>query len=140
METDTFGADPSQPQQPLALDAEAISITQRLARWLKISGSIQLAFAAMALAILGMSSVCALTVASPGQMLAVVIPLALVATFLLQGLRMQAAGEQFENLANELHADYLELAFGRLRTVFVIELVIASLWLARLLFNLAEVG
>lgn len=133
MQSDSFEASAG---QPLALDPEAVSITTRLARWLKITGSIQLAFAGLALAVIGMSTACGMLSGDLLAMLGLAVPIAIAATFLLQALRIQAAGEQFDNLANELHVDYLELAFGRLRTVFAVELVIASLWLLRLLLNL----
>jgi hypothetical protein len=50
--------------------------------------------------------------------------------WLLQGLRTQAAGEQLKNLAEAHDIDYLELAFTRLRIVFIIDIIIAILRLA----------
>ena len=97
-------------------------------------GTIQLAFSGMALLILMMSFGCG---ALAGPMLGGVvlltaaIPVAVAAVFLLQGLRLQAAGEQFKNLADEHDVDYLELAFGRLKTVYIIDIIIGALLLLR---------
>jgi hypothetical protein len=47
--------------------------------------------------------------------------------WLLQGLRTQAAGEQLNHLAEGHDVDYLELVFVRLRTVFIIDIIVAVL-------------
>jgi hypothetical protein len=111
----------------LPFDETEMNAVQRLGRWMRIVGTIQLALAGMALVIYGSLVACG-TLAGGGMNLAVVVVLAIVAAYLLQALRIQAAGEQLKNLADEGDIDYLELAFGRLRTVYIIDIVLAILF------------
>ncbi|MFO7564051.1 MAG: hypothetical protein R6X02_15500 [Enhygromyxa sp.] len=126
-------------EQTLGLDHETLGVADKLGRWLRITGSIQLALAGLAILFFGLSAACGLTtMLSLGLVAALLmlIPLLIIGGYLLQGLRIQAAGEQFANLVDEQHPDYLELAFGRLHTVFVIELVIGGFWLLESLLEL----
>jgi hypothetical protein len=109
----------------LPLDDSEAQAVQRLGKWMRIVGTIQLAMAGMLLLLLGLGMACGAVL---GDMsLAAVFMLGLVAAFLLQALRIQAAGEQFKNLADERDADYLELAFDRLKTVYIVDVVIVVL-------------
>ncbi len=127
--TDPFGSTPAK----LPLDLEGQAVVHKLARWLRISGALQLAVAGVFLVLLMMTVGCGLVLGGPGfgfvAMLVTVIPLVVVAAYLLQGLRTQAAGEQFNNLAGEGDLDYLELGFARLKVVFIIDLIIGVLML-----------
>ena len=112
----------------LPLDEQEGNAVQRLGRWMRVVGTIQLALSGMALLIFGLIFSCGFLDGGMGA--AMIIPavmLAMVAVLLLQGLRIQAAGEQFKNLADERDLDYLEIAFARLKTVFVIDVVIGAL-------------
>ncbi len=123
-------ASPSAPKVPL--DESAAEAVQRLGRWMRVVGTIQLAFAGLVLIMLMMTFVCgfALAMSAGGIVLLVtLIYLVAVSVFLLQSLRIQAAGEQFKNLAEEHDVDYLELAFVRLKTVYIIDIVIGVLML-----------
>jgi hypothetical protein len=126
--------DVSLPNPKVPLDMPAADAVQRLGKWIRVVGTIQLAFSGMALLLLMLSFGCG-ALAGPAMgaavLLAAVIPVAIAAVFLLQGLRLQAAGEQFKNLADEHDLDYLELAFTRLKTVYVIDIIIGALMLMR---------
>ncbi|HVI03084.1 MAG TPA: hypothetical protein VM869_30520 [Enhygromyxa sp.] len=114
------------PKLPLT-DLEANAI-QRLGRWMRVVGTIQLALSGMALLLLLLAFSCGFVAGDMGAaMLVPVVLLAMVSVALMQGLRIQAAGEQFKNLAEEREIDYLEIAFTRLKTVFVVDVVIGVL-------------
>lgn len=121
-EFDTTGA-----KLPLS-EPEANAI-QRLGRWMRVVGTIQLALSGMGLLMLLLAFSCGFLAGDMGggALLVPVVVLAMVSVALLQGLRIQAAGEQFKNLAEERDIDYLEIAFTRLKTVFVIDVVIGVL-------------
>jgi hypothetical protein len=112
----------------LPLDDREVEAVQRLGRWMRVVGTIQLAISGMFLLFFLLTSACGF-VAGGGAlaMLIMAIPLAMASVALLQGLRIQSAGEQFKNLAEERDIDYLEIAFTRLKTVFVIDVVIGVL-------------
>jgi hypothetical protein len=115
----------------LPLDHDGSDAITRLARWMRIVGTIQIALAGMclllwsALALIGGAML-----GGAVGMLVALIPIIGFGVWLLQGLRTQAAGEQLKNLAEAHDIDYLELAFTRLRTVFIIDIIIAVLRLA----------
>jgi fatty acid desaturase len=117
------------PRLPLDQDgADAIS---RLARWMRIVGTIQMAFAGMCLLVFSLLALVGGAMLGGGMgMLLALIPIIGFGVWLLQGLRTQAAGEQLKNLAESHEIDYLELAFTRLRVVFIIDIIIAVLRLA----------
>ena len=119
--------DVSSGRATLPFDESEMNAVQRLGRWMRIVGTIQLALAGMALVIYGSLVACG-SLAGGGMDLAVVVVLAIVAAYLLQALRIQAAGEQLKTLADEGDVDYLELAFGRLKTVYIIDIVLAILF------------
>jgi hypothetical protein len=119
--------DVSTPGQRLPLTELQANAVQRLGRWMRVVGTIQLALSGMALLILMLGFSCGLVAGGGAALIAPVILIAMVAVALLQGLRIQAAGEQFKNLAEEREVDYLEIAFTRLKTVFVIDTVIGTL-------------
>jgi len=121
----------SGPKLPLD-DLEANAV-QRLGRWMRVVGTIQLAFSGLLLVIFGLSAACGALIGG-GLGLFALLFVAGVAVWLLQALRIQAAGEQFKNLADERDADYVELAFARLKTVYIIDVVIG------LLFGLSLIG
>lgn len=110
----------------LPFDESEMNAVQRLGRWMRIVGTIQLAFAGMALFIFGLTVACG-TVGGGAPGLGPLLLLAIAGAFLFQALRIQAAGEQLKNLADEGELDYLELAFVRLKTVYVLDLVLAPL-------------
>ena len=117
----------------MQLDAEALTVIERLGKWLRITGTSQLALFSLFLVMVLLTMGCGVLAGPRGMgiaMLAMLIPFAVVAVALLQGLRTLTAGEQFKNLAQEADADYLELAFSRLKTVFVIDLVLGLLMLS----------
>ncbi|MFV8750679.1 hypothetical protein ACNOYE_09005 [Nannocystaceae bacterium ST9] len=117
----------------IPLDDEGRLAVERLARWLRIVGSAQLGIASVSLALLMLVVGCGLMAGGVGGglvMLTSMIPLVIVGVFVLQALRTQAAGEQFGELANERDVDNLEFGFTRLRTVFVIDVVVGALLLA----------
>ncbi len=104
-------------------DDEAKAI-QRLARWMRIVGQIQLAFFSLVLAFLLWSSGCGLMMGGGMVLLiATLIPFAVCSAYVLLSLRLLQAGDQFKNLVDEGDADFLELAFVRLKTVYTIELI-----------------
>jgi hypothetical protein len=115
----------------LPLDAEGEGAVQRLGRWMRVVGTIQLALMGMLLLFLLMGFVCGFAAAGVlgggVALLVSLIPVVIAAVFLLQGLRTQEAGEQIKNLADEHDIDYLELAFVRLKTVFIIDIVVGVL-------------
>lgn len=123
----------------LPLDPEGEGAVQRLGRWMRVVGTIQLALSGIALLLLLMGLGCGFMsagVAGGGfALLMSLIPVATAAVFLLQGLRTQEAGEQIKNLADEHDVDYLELAFVRLKTVFTIGIVIGALLTIRQLLG-----
>lgn len=134
---------PPASETRLALDDEAVRTTDKLGRWLRVTGTIQLALSGLAVLFASLTLACGLGEtldAGVIAMLLLLIPMIIIAAYLLQGLRIQAAGEQFANLAQELHPDYLELAFSRLHTVFVIELVIGGFWLLDSLLEMGAAG
>jgi hypothetical protein len=111
----------------LPLTEPQADAVQRLGRWMRVVGTIQLAFSGMALLVLLLGFSCGLVAGGGAAMLVPVVMIAMVSVALLQGLRIQAAGEQFKNLAEERDIDYLEIAFMRLKTVFIIDTVIGAL-------------
>jgi fatty acid desaturase len=115
----------------LPLDHDGTEATSRLARWLRIVGTIQIALAGMCLLVWTVLTLIggAMLGGSIGMLVAL-IPIIGFGVWLLQGLRTQAAGEQLKNLAEAHDIDYLELAFTRLRIVFIIDIIIAILRLA----------
>jgi hypothetical protein len=119
----------------LPLDEQEANAIQRLGRWMRIVGTIQLAVTGMILLFLLLGFSCGFMAGglSGAALLIPVVFLSMAAVALLQGLRIQAAGEQFKNLADEHDVDYLELAFARLKTVFVIDVVIGGLLVLSLL-------
>src|SRR5690606_13917563 len=106
---------------------------QRLGRWMRVVGTIQLAISGLLLVIFGLFVACGAMLGG-GLGLFALLFLAGVAVWLLQALRIQAAGEQFKNLADERDAVYVELAFARLMTVYIVDVVIG------LLFGLSLLG
>jgi hypothetical protein len=115
----------------LPLDDEGANAVSRLARWMRIVGTIQIAIAGMCLLLFSvMTLIGGAMLGGAVGMLIALIPIIGFGTWLLQGLRTQAAGEQLKNLADAHEIDYLELAFARLRTVFIIDIIIAVLRLA----------
>jgi hypothetical protein len=123
------------PGPKLPLDDQDASAVQRLGRWMRVVGTIQLAISGMFLLFLLLGFSCGVMAGGheePAAMLVSVVMIALFGVVLYQGLRIQAAGEQFKNLADEREVDYLEIAFTRLKTVFVLDLIIGpllSIWL-----------
>lgn len=111
----------------LPFDESEMNAVQRLGRWMRVVGTIQLALAGMALLFLGLMLACGTLIGGRGGF-ALLFPLVMAAVFLLQALRIQAAGEQLKNLADEGDVDYLELAFGRLKTVYITDIVLAGLF------------
>jgi hypothetical protein len=99
---------------------------------MRIVGTIQLAGSGLALVLLLITSGCGVLLGgpkgAPAAFVAALIPLAMVLGFLYLSLRIQQAGEQLENLAEEGDADFLELAFVRLKTVYSLELGIGLLY------------
>jgi hypothetical protein len=121
------------PPTKLPLDDDGREAVQRLARWLRIVGSAQLGIASVGLAIVALLFACGLAAGGMAGggfvVIGSMIPLAIVGVFVLQALRTQAAGEQFGEVANEGDIDSLEFGFARLRTVFIIDVVIGALLL-----------
>jgi hypothetical protein len=117
----------------LPLEDEGQQVVERFARWLRIAGGAQLALACVALALVGLTFGCGLMAAGlpggPAAMLAGLIPVVIVGVFVLQAMRMQIAGEQFAEVASEGDLGSLEFGFARLRTVFIIDLVVGALLL-----------
>jgi fatty acid desaturase len=112
----------------LPLDQEGADAISRLARWMRIVGTIQIAIAGMCLVIFSLLGlVGGAMLGGAAGMLIALIPIIGFGVWLLQGLRTQAAGEQLKNLAEARDIDYLELAFSRLRVVLIIDIIIAVL-------------
>lgn len=118
----------------LPLTEDGTDAIQRLGRWMRIVGTIQMAIAGMALLFFLLFTVGGTMAAGITGMLLMLIPVVGFAVWLMQGLRIQAAGEQLKNLAEGHDVDYLELAFVRLKTVFIFDLVIGLLFLANGMF------
>lgn len=114
----------------LPIDDGQAEAVQQLGKWMRVVGTIQLAIAGMMLLFLSMQLACGALALEVGAavLFVAVLPVGIAAVFLLQALRIQAAGEQFKNLADERDLDYLELAFVRLKTVFLIDVVVAVLF------------
>lgn len=121
---DSFGGSAA-PKLPL--DQEGEDAISRLARWLRIVGTIQMAVAGMCLLFTMLALLGGAMLGGGLGMLIALIPVVGFGVWLLQGLRTQAAGEQLKNLAEAHDIDYLELAFSRLRVVFIIDIVVAVL-------------
>lgn len=123
--------DPSSTLPKLPLTGDGEDSIQSLGRWMRVVGTIQLAFSGLMLVLLLLSFACGFALSGPqGAGVALVsslIPIAIAGIFLLQALRTQEAGEQFKNLADEHDIDYLELAFVRLETVVIVGLVAGAL-------------
>lgn len=115
---------PSGPKLPID-DLEANAV-QRLGRWMRVVGTIQLALSGMALLLFGLSVGCG-ALAGGALGLIPLVMMALPAVYLFQALRIQAGGEQFKSLADDRDVDYLELAFVRLKAVYIVDLVLAVL-------------
>jgi hypothetical protein len=125
---DSGGGGTSGAKLPLAEEgADAIA---RLARWMRIVGTIQMAMAGMFLLFLLLFTFGGTMLGGITGLLIMLIPVVGVAVWLMQALRIQAAGEQLKNLAEGHEIDYLELAFVRLKTVFIFDLVVGLLLLA----------
>jgi hypothetical protein len=122
---DDFGGTPA---AKLPLDEDGTAAIFRLGRWLRIVGTIQIAIAGMVLLIFGLSALGTAMLAGFLGLLIMLIPLVGFGVWMLQGLRTQAAGEQLKSLAEGHEIDYLELAFVRLKTVFIIEIVVGVLF------------
>lgn len=129
--------DPSAALPKLPFDDAGEAAIQRLGRWMRVVGTIQLAVSGLLLVMMLMSFACGFALAGPlgagAAVIAALIPVALAGTVLLQALRTQEAGEQIKNLAEERDVDFLELTFVRLKTVFIIDIVIGALLAANLL-------
>jgi hypothetical protein len=116
----------------LPLDQDGADVISRVARWMRVVGTIQMALAGMCLLLFSLITLVGGAMLGGGfGMLIVLIPIIGFGVWLLQGLRTQAAGEQLKNLAEAHDIDYLELAFSRLRVVFIIDIIIAVLRGAR---------
>jgi hypothetical protein len=122
---DNFGG-PAAAKLPLDQDG-AVAIL-RLGRWMRIVGTIQMAMAGMLLLFFGLGTLGGAMMSGGLGLLIMLIPLVGLGVWLLQGLRTQAAGEQLENLAEAHDVDYLELVFVRLKTVFIIDIVVGVLF------------
>jgi hypothetical protein len=110
----------------LPLDEDGAVAILRLGRWMRIVGTIQMALAGMLLLFVLLGTLKAMS-AGPSALLIMLIPVLGLGVWLLQGLRTQAAGEQLNHLAEGHDVDYLELVFVRLRTVFIIDIIVAVL-------------
>jgi fatty acid desaturase len=125
VDEDTFGG---RAALKLPLDQEGADAISRLARWMRIVGTIQIAIAGMCLLLFTLLTLVGGAMLGGGVgMLLALIPIIGFGVWLLQGLRTQAAGEQLKNLAEAHDIDYLELAFSRLRVVFIIDIIVAVL-------------
>ncbi|EDM77464.1 hypothetical protein PPSIR1_24809 [Plesiocystis pacifica SIR-1] len=122
------------------LDEEAVGLVERLGKWLRVTGSIQLALGSIGLVLMFLTMGCGMLAAGLEgaglAMLITLLPFAFVAVYVLQGLRTQTAGEQFKNLALEPDVDYLELAFARLKVVFLIDVILGALYFGRVVLQL----
>ena len=112
-----------------------------IAKWMRTVGIIQSVFSALAFLVLGFT-----LVASIGHfdglgafvVLASVIGLVFCGVYFRQALMLQSAAEHLAEVRSDpddAH-DHLVLAFTRLRTVFVLDVIAASLWLSRDLLTL----
>lgn len=111
----------------LPLDLPEIHAIQRLGRWIRVVGTIQIAGSGMFLLVMLLGLSCGFMAGFSTALLIPLVLIALASVALLQGLRIQAAGEQFKNLAEDPDVDYLEIAFARLKTVFTIDVIIGVL-------------
>jgi hypothetical protein len=116
------------PVAKLPLDDDGAVAILRLGRWMRIVGTIQIAIAGMLLLFSLLGTLGGLMAAGGLAMLVMLIPIVGLGIYLLQGLRTQAAGEQLKNLSEARDVDYLELVFVRLKTVFIIDIVVGVLW------------
>lgn len=115
-------------------DDETTLVVARFGRWLRIVGSAQLGIFSILLALMLVGFGCSGVIAGGALGLAMlatsVIPIAIIAVYVYQALRTQAAGEQFGALASEGELDSLEFGFARLRSVVTVDLVVGCLVLA----------
>ncbi|MGB1012995.1 MAG: hypothetical protein ACPG4T_02590 [Nannocystaceae bacterium] len=125
----------------LPLGPDGTAVVQRLARWIRIVGMIQLGFCCLLFALLFMSSGCGLMMggfrgAGLTVLLLTLLPFAILAAYVLLSLRLLQAGDQLQNLAIEGDADFLEFAFARLKTVYTIEAIVGALMFINVLLEI----
>ncbi|MBK6918830.1 MAG: hypothetical protein IPH07_15670 [Deltaproteobacteria bacterium] len=106
----------------------------RLARWMRLVGLVQAACAGLALAIMVVSAGVFVQLRYDGAD-GLVLAMWVVMLLLLfrQGLGLQSAAEHLIDIgeeADDAH-DHLQLAFSRLRSVFVLDLALGVLMLVR---------
>jgi hypothetical protein len=123
IEQDEHDAGTAVAKLPLAEDG--VDTILRLGRWMRIVGTIQMAIGGMVMLFLLLGSLGGAMVGGVTGLLIMLIPVVGVGVWLLQGLRTQAAGEQLKNLGEAHEVDYLELVFVRLRTVFILDIIVA---------------
>lgn len=130
----SFGDGAVAAPSKMNIDPQLEAVIESTGKWCRITGTVQLAVMGVFMVFALLTAACgtlASTSAGAGAMgttmAASAIMLAALAAGLWQALRLQTAGEQLKLLALESDADYLEFAFKRLKTVFVIDVVIGAL-------------
>jgi hypothetical protein len=105
-----------------------------LAKWMRIVGIFQACLAGLAFVLMGIGAITAI-IAYPTALanIVVVLLLGMLAMLFRQALLLQSAADHLTDIGGEpddAH-DHLNLAFSRLRPVFIIDLVIGVLMLVR---------
>jgi hypothetical protein len=107
-----------------------------IAKWMRTVGIIQSVFSGLAFLAFGFSLLTSFGkfgMLGAAVVLASLIGLFFTGVYFRQALMLQSAAEHLAEVQSDpddAH-DHLVLAFTRLRTVFVLDLVAASLWLTR---------
>lgn len=105
-----------------------------LAKWMQIVGILQTCCAGLAFALFSCSAVAMVQRNVPWALLIItMIVLAMLAILVRQGLLLQSAADHLKGLGEEpddAH-DHLQLAFARLRPMFMIDVALGALLLLR---------
>ncbi len=129
-EVDTGEVEPLRYPIPDGLQKRAAT----LAKWMRIVGIFQACLAALAFVLMGIGALTAIIAypTAPANIV-VVLLLGMLAMLFRQALLLQSAADHLTDIGGEpddAH-DHLNLAFSRLRPVFIIDLVIGVLMLVR---------
>lgn len=130
-EVDTGEVEPLRYPIPDALQQRAAS----LGKWMRIVGIFQACLAGIAFVLFGLGALSAVFNfgALDPRNIVVLLLLGMLAMLFRQALMLQSAADHLTDLSGEPEDahDHLNLAFTRLRVVFVIDLVIGVLLLLR---------
>jgi hypothetical protein len=130
-EVDTGEVEPLRYPIPDGLQRRAT----KLAKWMRIVGIFQACLAGLAFVLFGIGAISVLIRLGPLHVenIVLLLLLGMLAMLFRQALLLQSAADHLTDLGGEPEDahDHLNLAFSRLRPVFVIDLVIGVLMLVR---------